>query len=226
MIEHSHEGQRIDSRRPPTVRHSECPTILVILPSRDGNGIRNGVRFWEQNGSGGTLLGAARRGHRAPLDVSDVRERRMTRALPGGALGSHRGGQGFKSPQLHREVFTFQWGLFSRLGLTIRRAGWRGGAAAVLRALRVWAVTLRVARLVRGHAGIAAVAGPGAFGRVPWVLPAAVAGCAGLPMAARRRAWRGSCGGGAGFWAGVRRLRGAGFLPGGCSRRAGCAGCG
>ncbi len=37
----------------------------------------------------------------------------------------HGGGQGFESPQLHAEVFTFRWGLFSRLPLTFWRAGWR-----------------------------------------------------------------------------------------------------
>ena len=49
---------------------------------------------------------------------------------------------------------------------------------------------------------------PVPLGRVPCVLPAAVVPCAALPVAARRRAWRGSCGGGAGFSAGARRLRG------------------
>jgi hypothetical protein len=66
-----------------------------------GNGTRSSVRFWEQNGSGGPLSDTVRRGHHARLDVSDVQEYRATAALPGCALSSHRGGQGFKSPQLH-----------------------------------------------------------------------------------------------------------------------------
>jgi len=38
------------------------------------------------------------------------------------------GGQGFESPKLHQEVFTFQWGPCSRLGLTFRPLGspWSG----------------------------------------------------------------------------------------------------
>ena len=44
--------------------------------------------------------------------------------------------------------------------------------------------------------------------------------------AARRRGWRGSCGAVCGFSGAARRLRGAGFLPAGCSRLPGCAGCG
>ena len=36
-------------------------------------------------------------------------------AQSGSAPRSHRGGQGFESPQLHREVFTFQQGPCSRL---------------------------------------------------------------------------------------------------------------
>ena len=44
---------------------------------------KNGVRFWEQNGSGGTLSGTVRRSHRAQLDMSDVQERRIAVALPG-----------------------------------------------------------------------------------------------------------------------------------------------
>jgi hypothetical protein len=38
----------------------------------------------------------------------------------------HGGGQGFESPQLHAEVFTFWWGLSSRLPLTFRLAPWGG----------------------------------------------------------------------------------------------------
>ncbi len=64
----------------------------------------DGVRVWERNGSGGALSAAVRRGHRARLNAADVLERRATAALPGCALSSHRGGQGFKSPQLHREI--------------------------------------------------------------------------------------------------------------------------
>jgi hypothetical protein len=60
------------------------------------------VRSWEQDGSSTTLSGAVRRGHRAWLNVSDVQECRSAGDLPGCALSSHRGGQGFKSPQLHR----------------------------------------------------------------------------------------------------------------------------
>jgi len=59
-----------------------------------GNGTSSCVRFWEQNGSGGPLSGAVRRGHRTQLDVSDVQECRITAASPGYALTSHRGGQG------------------------------------------------------------------------------------------------------------------------------------
>jgi PBP superfamily domain len=62
----------------------------------------SGVRFWERNGSGGALSGAVRSGHRAWPDLSDLQVRPATAALPGCALSSHRGGQGFKSPQLHR----------------------------------------------------------------------------------------------------------------------------
>src|SRR5690242_14985281 len=60
------------------------------------------VRFWEQNGSGGTLSTAVRCGHRARLEAADVRERHAAVGSPSWALSSHRGGQGFKSPQLHR----------------------------------------------------------------------------------------------------------------------------
>ena len=41
-------------------------------------------------------------------------------AQSGSAPRSHRGGQGFKSPQLHREVFTFRLGLYSRFGQGLR----------------------------------------------------------------------------------------------------------
>src|SRR2546430_13723289 len=60
---------------------------------------RSRVRFWEHDGSGGTLSGSVRSGHRARLDVSDVQERPMTAALHERALSSHRGGQGSKSPR-------------------------------------------------------------------------------------------------------------------------------
>jgi len=63
------------------------------------NGARSRVRFWEQDGSGGTLSAAARRGHRARPDVSDVQEFRMTAASLGCALSSHRGDQ----PELDAE---------------------------------------------------------------------------------------------------------------------------
>ena len=65
---------------------------------------RSHVRSWEHDGSGGTLSGSVRNGHRARLDLSDVQERPMTAALHERALSSHRGGQGFKSPQLHPET--------------------------------------------------------------------------------------------------------------------------
>jgi len=95
------------------------------------------------------------------------------------------------------------------------------GLPPALRALRAWVVTLPAARLVRGHAGVAVVPGPGAAGRVR--------ACFRRPLfRAPRCLWRrggehgeGSCGGGAGFSAGARRLRGAGFLPAG--RRSGAA---
>src|SRR5580658_9632830 len=45
-------------------------------------------------------------------------------AQSGSAPRSHRGGYVFKSPQLHREVLTFLWGLFSRLGLTFPVGLW------------------------------------------------------------------------------------------------------
>jgi hypothetical protein len=40
-------------------------------------------------------------------------------AQSGSAPRSHRGGQGFKSPQLHPEIFTFDLALSSRLALTV-----------------------------------------------------------------------------------------------------------
>ena len=97
------------------------------------------------------------------------------------------------------------------------RLAWR--AVVVLRALRVWAVGWRAGRLVRGRAGLPLLLVPVAAGPVPWVLSAGMVPCAALPMAARRRAWRGSCGGGAGFLAGARRLRGGRFPGGGRRRR-------
>ena len=70
----------------------------------DGKGIRSRVRFWERTGSGGTRSGAFRSGHRARLGAFDVQERPAAGASSDCALSSHRGGQGFKSPQLHPEI--------------------------------------------------------------------------------------------------------------------------
>jgi len=47
---------------------------------------RSRVRSWEHDGSGGTLSGSVRNGHRARLDLSDVQERPMTAALHERAL--------------------------------------------------------------------------------------------------------------------------------------------
>lgn len=59
--------------------------------SADRTGIYQLVsRFWEQNGSGGTLPGTVRSGYRARPDPSDVQKRPMTAASPGCALSSHR----------------------------------------------------------------------------------------------------------------------------------------
>src|SRR5262249_47742801 len=115
------------------------------------------------------------------------------------------------------EVFTFQWGLFSRLGLTFRPCG-AGG-------------------LVPGFSG-ALVPGSGVCpvsGRALawlWRLSWLVVMGAGLLVvgvavrAARRQAWRGSCGAACVFSGVARRPRGAGFVLAGRSMRPGCAGCG
>src|SRR5487761_1192560 len=84
------------------------------------------VRFWEQNGSGDARSGGLRRGDRYPTEAADLGKDRYLGCLAGGALSSHRGGQGFESPQLHPEVFTFHQGLCSRLGLTFSAAGGTG----------------------------------------------------------------------------------------------------
>ena len=77
-----------------------CRAVPVMLHPRTAT-VQGGVRFWKQNGSSGTLSSAVRGGHCAQPDFSDVQECRATAALPGCVLSSHRGGQGFKSPQLH-----------------------------------------------------------------------------------------------------------------------------
>jgi len=77
--------------------------VLLLHPRR-----RSCVRFWERNGSGGTLSSGARSGHRARLDSSDVQERRLTAALPGCALSSHRGGQGSCQLRLRQAKLTFK----------------------------------------------------------------------------------------------------------------------
>src|ERR1700722_8400430 len=71
-------------------------------------------------------------------------------AQSGSAPRSHRGGQGFKSPQLHPEVFTFQWGPCSRLGFVLMVA--RGS---VNRGWLRWLLRLAVrVRCVAGRAGV------------------------------------------------------------------------
>jgi len=50
-----------------------------------------GIRFWEQDGSGGALSGEVRSGYPASLYAADVRKRRTAAASPGCALSSHRG---------------------------------------------------------------------------------------------------------------------------------------
>jgi hypothetical protein len=91
--------------RPWTATHSPAPRMpdgfRAHFLSPHGKRIRNRVRFWERNGSGGTLLAAVRSGQPTRLDAADVRERPAAVALQDCALSSHRGGQGFKSPQLH-----------------------------------------------------------------------------------------------------------------------------
>ena len=100
--------------RPPTVQPRMPDGFRAHFLSPHGKRIRNRVRFWERNGSGGTLLAAVRSGQPTRLDAADVRERRAAAALLRSALSSHRGGQGFKSPQLHPS-FTRSSGLFELL---------------------------------------------------------------------------------------------------------------
>ena len=118
-----------------------------------------------------------------------------------------------------REVFTFQWGLFSRLSLTFWCATCAGRGAAVSCALRVRLMAFGVCGVVLGRAGAvcwlwrcwcwrgSSWAGPGV-------------------RAVRWRGWRGACGGVCGFSGGARRRRGGRCLAAGRSRRPGCAGCG
>jgi len=70
-----------------------APTARLFLTSQSATAQRSRVRFWEQNGSGGTPSGTVRSGHRTRLDASDVQERRVTAASSAGALSSHRGAQ-------------------------------------------------------------------------------------------------------------------------------------
>lgn len=58
------------------------------------NGTRGCVRFWERNGSGGTLSGAGRSGYPARPDAADVRERRTGAGSPGCAQFASRGRDG------------------------------------------------------------------------------------------------------------------------------------
>jgi len=83
---------------PPARRHRVKPAAMAARVSRS---TRNCVRFWEQNGSGETMAGAVRRGHNTLLGAADVQERPRAAASSVSVLSSHRGGQGFKSPQLH-----------------------------------------------------------------------------------------------------------------------------
>jgi len=84
--------------RPWTATHGPAPRMpdgfRAHFLSPHGKRIRNRVRFWERNGSGGTLLAAVRSGQPTRLDAADVRERRAAAALLGSALSSHRGGRG------------------------------------------------------------------------------------------------------------------------------------
>src|SRR5262245_58883106 len=77
--------------------------VLLLHPRR-----RSCVRFWERNGSGGTLSGGARSGHRTWLDSSDVQERPVAVCLLVVALGSHRGGQGSCQLRLRQAKLTFK----------------------------------------------------------------------------------------------------------------------
>jgi hypothetical protein len=86
----------------------------LLLPSPKDSA-RVTARCWERNGSDGSLSGAVRSCHRTRLYMSDLQEHRMAVALPGCVLSSHRGGQGFESPQLHR-VLAGQAGLFDPFG--------------------------------------------------------------------------------------------------------------
>ena len=117
---------------------------------------------------------------------------------------SHRGGQGFESPQLHLVVFTFLWGPCSRLGLTFLGplAAWRepvfvslcvavvgacwpesgrAGAGGVLVSGGLW-------RSGQAWSGLGGEAGEGSFppafacsGREAGRGPALVLGLAGVP---------------------------------------------
>jgi len=69
---------------------------------------RERVRFWESNGSGGTLSGAVRSGHNARMEAPDVQECGATAALPACALSSHRGGQGSCQLRLRQAKLTFK----------------------------------------------------------------------------------------------------------------------
>ena len=118
-----------------------------------------------------------------------------------------------------REVFTFQWGLFSRLGLTFRHSGGR------------WSVAGIFGRAPGPGPLVCPVSGR-AVARL-WRLSWLVVMGAGLVVVVHgvvRAAWwrvrRGSCGAVCGFSGGARRRRGGCCLAAGCSRRRGCAGCG
>ncbi len=80
------------------------------------------VRFWERDGSGRPRAGSLRCGGRSCSWLRDLAERQPTRLFRDCTLCSHRGGQGFKSPQLHLEAFTFQPGPCSRLDLVPPRS--------------------------------------------------------------------------------------------------------
>ena len=65
-------------------------TCLEFPVAIDAATQRSRVRFWEHDGSGGTLSGSVRSGHRARLAISDVQERPITAALHERALSSGR----------------------------------------------------------------------------------------------------------------------------------------
>jgi hypothetical protein len=119
------------------------------------------------------------------------------------------------------------WGPCSRLGLTFRYASWRGRGCC--RVVCVSCLPAGVAWLLGGFGALLPlllVLCPGEV-RAGWRRLFAASGDRGFRAAwCRLRVWRGSCGGGGGFWAGARRRRGARCRPGGRSRRQGCAGCG